>query len=154
MKNISLYLRLKIRSCGLYIDDTVPFLLPHLFERIRNVESTNFFVVLEFQKLVSTMSRHVHEDVGSIICQEPFGTRYRRLNASYPTSKRHLTSLTIKYYPRSRLTCQNSDKILHRYFIPAIVDLDVITVKVKVAPRVGIDRSWELVSRVTCNVVR
>lgn len=45
----------------------VPLLLPHLLERIGKIESADFFRVLKLQKLVSTMPRHVYEDVTPIV---------------------------------------------------------------------------------------
>ena len=41
----------------------VPFLLPHLAERICKVESADFLRVLELEELVSAMPGHVYEDV-------------------------------------------------------------------------------------------
>jgi hypothetical protein len=41
----------------------LPSLFPHLSDSISNVMRADLFVVLEFQELVPTMSRHVDKDV-------------------------------------------------------------------------------------------
>lgn len=45
----------------------IPLLLPHLLECVCNIECAYFLVVLEFEELVSTVSSHVDEDVGTVV---------------------------------------------------------------------------------------
>jgi len=64
---------------------SVPLLLIHLFKGICNVESTDFLVVLKFEKFVPTVASHVHENIGTFICQETLGSRDRRLHPACDT---------------------------------------------------------------------
>ena len=48
-----------------------PFLLPHLLEGICDVKCADLLVVLELEKLVSSVTGHVHEDVRPIIREKP-----------------------------------------------------------------------------------
>jgi len=56
-------------------DLVVSLLLVHLLEGISQIVGANFFRILKFQKLIASMTRHVHKDVGLVICQKPFGAR-------------------------------------------------------------------------------
>lgn len=72
MKSISLYLWVsssvsgKGGSVGYGIG--VPFLLIHLLEGVCDVERADFFVVLEFKKLVAAVARHVDKYIGAVVC--------------------------------------------------------------------------------------
>jgi len=72
--------RLRVLRVG-----SVPLLLIHLFKGICNVESTNFLVVLKLEKFVPTVASHVHENIGTFICQETLGSRDRRLHPTCDT---------------------------------------------------------------------
>jgi hypothetical protein len=83
MKNISLYLRVKISGLSWENNERGrPLLLPHLFESVGNVECADLFVVLELEELVTSVSGHVNEYVGPIIGQEPFRPGYGRVNST------------------------------------------------------------------------
>ena len=84
MKNISLYLGewINLSRRDGERGEGRPLLLPHLFESVGNVKCADLFVVLELEKLVTSVPGHVNEDVGPIICQEPFRPRYRRVNST------------------------------------------------------------------------
>ena len=82
MKNISLYLR-ETRSATRLVrkqSGDRPLLLPHLLESVGNIECADFFVVLELEEFVASVSGHVNEDVGPVVGQEPFRPGYRRVN--------------------------------------------------------------------------
>ena len=59
-----------------------PLLLPHLFERIRNVKRADFFTILEFQEFIAAMARHVDKDVRPIVREQALGPRHGGLNAT------------------------------------------------------------------------
>lgn len=44
-----------------------PLLLPHLLDGVSQVESADFLIILELEKLIATMSRHINKDVGTIV---------------------------------------------------------------------------------------
>jgi len=44
-----------------------PLLLPHLLERIRDVESADLFAVLEFQELIAAVTSHVNKYVRPVV---------------------------------------------------------------------------------------
>ncbi len=52
-------------------DFVIPALLPHLGNGIRDILAGYLFGVLEFQKFVSAMSRHINQDVASSRCLQP-----------------------------------------------------------------------------------
>jgi hypothetical protein len=58
--------------------------LPHLLERIGNIERANLFVILEFEEFVPTVPGHVYENVGSVVRQKTLGAGYGLFDASYP----------------------------------------------------------------------
>ena len=60
----------------------LPLLLPHLFKGVGDVERADLFVVLELEEFVSTVSSHVYEDIGAVVREQSFGTRYRRVDSS------------------------------------------------------------------------
>ena len=65
-----------------YEGEEGPFLLPHLLESVSNIKCTDLFVVLKLEELITSVPGHVNEDIGSIIGQEPFRSRYRRVNST------------------------------------------------------------------------
>lgn len=84
MKNISLYLRKK-KSAPPHErkqSENRPFLLPHLLESVGNVERADLLVVLELEEFVPSVSGHVNEDIGTIVGQEPFRARHRRVDST------------------------------------------------------------------------
>ena len=60
-----------------------PFLLIHLLKGISYVVCTDFFVILEFQKLFPTMASHVYEYVWTFIRQKTFGAGNRRVHTTF-----------------------------------------------------------------------
>jgi len=72
--------RLRVLRVG-----NVPLLLIHLLKGICNVKSTDFLVVLKLEKFVPTVASHVHENVGTFICQETLRSRDRRLHPTCDT---------------------------------------------------------------------
>jgi len=111
---------------------SVPLFLIHLFKGICNVESTDFLVILKLEKLVPTMASHVHENVGTFICQETLGSRDRRL---HPTS-------------------EHPDEVLNSHFVAAIVNLDVVSIKIQMSSRIGVYAARKLISQVAGCIVR
>lgn len=84
MKSISLYLGRTFKTHETTDEfGHLPLLLPHLFKGVGNVERADLFVVLKLEEFVSTVSGHVHEDIGAVICEQSLGTRYRRIDSSY-----------------------------------------------------------------------
>ena len=61
---------------------TLPLLLPHLFESISNIESTDFFVVLELQELIAAMSSHIDKDIGSVVSKKALRAGNRRIHTA------------------------------------------------------------------------
>ena len=88
MKNISLYL--SDTSCFvIYIrirgqrQLCVPLLLPHLLKRVRQIERADFFVVLEFQKLIAAVARHIDKNVRPIVRKQSLGPWHIGLDSTY-----------------------------------------------------------------------
>jgi len=50
-------------------------------------------------------------------------------------------------------TSQDTNKVLDRHLITTIIDFNVVAVQIKVPPRVGIDASGKLISRITSSVI-
>jgi hypothetical protein len=109
-----------------------PFLLPHLAERVCQIESTDLFRVLELEELVAAMPCHVDQDVAPLICHQPLAARC-------------VLAPTIRH---------EADEVFHCNLIPSVVHLDVVSVQVKGAIGVVEDGSREGVARVTGHVVR
>lgn len=86
----------------------IPFLLPHLSERICEIECTDLLCVLKLEKFVSAMARHVYEDVTPFVRHQPL-------------TPRHVLSHSVRH---------QSDEIFNRDFVSPVVYLDVVTVEV------------------------
>lgn len=108
-----------------------PFLFPHLLKRVGEIKSANLLRVLELKKLVASVASHVHENVAPVVSQEPLAPR-------------HLSTDAIG---------QETDKILHRHLVPAIVHLDVVAVEIDGTVRVAVDCPGKGVARVAGHVV-
>ena len=110
----------------------VPFLLPHLLKRIRQIPTPNLLAVLKLQKLIAPVPRHVHQHVAPRVAPEPLPPR-------------HVLAQPVR---------QQADEVLHRDLVPAVVDLDVVAVEVERAVGVVVDGAREGVARVAGHVVR
>ena len=147
MKKISLYLYL----CQTHLrtqDGNIPLLLPHLFERVRDVKRANLFIVLELEEFVSSVSSHIHEDVRAVVSEKALRPRDRLIHSTLKGIREcHHDSHTMH-------TRQNSQEVLYRDLIAAIIDLDVISIQVQMPPRVAVDAARELITRIARGVIR
>jgi hypothetical protein len=109
----------------------IPFLLPHLLKRIRKIKRTNLLCILELQKLIPAMARHVHQYITPIIRQQPLAAR-------------HVLAHAVRH---------EADEVLHRDFVAPVIDFDVVAVKIERAVRVVEYGCWEGVARVARHVV-
>ena len=109
----------------------VAALLPHLLERVREIPAADLLGVLELQKLVPAVARHVDEHVAARVGAQPF--------------------------PPGDVLAQpvgeQADEVLDRDLVAAVVDLDVVAVEVEGAVGVVVDRAREGVARVAGHVV-
>jgi hypothetical protein len=110
---------------------TIPLFLPHLGKRIGQIKGTNLLCILKLQKLVSSMTSHVHQDVASIIGQESLAPW-------------HVFTDPIRHQPY---------EILHCNLVPSIVNFDVVPVQVQRAVCVVVDGAGEGVARVACHII-
>ena len=109
-----------------------PLLLPHLLKRIRQIPRPDLLAVLELEKLLPAMARHVHQHITPRIAAQ-----------SLPA--RHILAQPVRQQP---------DEVLDRDLVAAVVDLDVVAVEIQRAVRVVVDGPREGVARVAGHVVR
>lgn len=127
---------------------SVPLLLIHLFKGVCDVESTDLLVVLKLEKFVSTMASHIHENVGALVGQETLGSRDRGFHSPC------LTIRSILPQCLNNTTSEHPNEILNSHFIATIVNLNVVTIKIQMSPRIGIYAARKLISQVTRRVIR
>jgi hypothetical protein len=108
-----------------------PLLLPHLLKGVGKIERANFLSVLKLEKLISTMTRHVNQDVASIIGKEALASR-------------HLGANTIS---------QEANEVLDSDLIATVIHLDVVAVEIDGAIGVAVDGSGEGIARVTSHII-
>jgi hypothetical protein len=121
-----------------------------LLKGVGNVECADLFVVLELEELVTSVSGHVNEDVGPIIGQEPFRTRYRRVDSTWIRGLATSRGKKQTWYK----TCQETDEVLHGHFVTPVIDFDVIPVQIEALSGVGVHVSGKFVAVVTSCVIR
>jgi hypothetical protein len=109
----------------------VPLLLPHLAKGVSQIEGADLLGILELQKLIAAMPRHINQDITPLIRHQPL-------------TARRVLAPAIRHEP---------DEILHGDLVPPIVDLDVVSVQVKRAIGVVEDGAGEGVARVAGHVV-
>ena len=109
----------------------VALLLPHLLEGVGEVEGGDLLGILELQKLVAAVARHVDQDVGVLVRQQPLAAR-------------HLLADTVREQP---------DEVLDGHLVAAVVDFDIGAVEVNGAVAIGVDGAGEGVARVAGHVV-
>lgn len=109
-----------------------PLLLPHLLECIRQVPTPYLLTVLKLQKLIPTMTCHIHQHIATRIAPQPLAP----------------------WYILAQPICQQANEILHRHLISPVIDLDIIAIKIECAVRVIVYRAGKRVARVARHVVR
>ena len=114
------------------MNDQIPFLLPHLLKRIRQIPTPNLLTILKLEKLIAPMPGHIHQHITPRIAPQ-----------SLPPW--HILPKTIR---------QQTNEILHRDLVPAIIHLDVIAVEIQRAIRIVVDCTGEGVARIAGHVVR
>jgi hypothetical protein len=119
-----------------------------LLKGVGNVECADLFVVLELEELVTSVSGHVNEDIGPIIGQEPFRTRYRRVDSTWIRGLDASRGAGTWYK-----TCQETDEVLHGYFVTPVIDLDIIPIQIEALPGIGVHVSGKFVAVVTSCVI-
>lgn len=77
------------------------------------------------------MPRHVHQDVATVVREQPLAAR-------------HLLPDAVR---------QQADEVLHRHLVPPVVHLDVVSVEIDGAVGVGVDGAGEGIARVAGHVV-
>jgi hypothetical protein len=122
MKNISWYLHIHVSDVPLPQVSQQPFLLPHLLKSVRDVKSTNFFIILKFEEFGSAVAGHINKNIALFISQQAFGARERGIHPSYGR-------VLIK--PREKAekpTRQKPEKILDCYFVATIIHFDIFSI--------------------------
>lgn len=110
----------------------IPLLLPHLLKRIGQIPTPNLLTILELQKLIAPMPRHIHQHVAPRVTAQPLPAR-------------HIPPQPVRQQP---------DEILHRHLVAAVIHLDVVAVEVEGAVGVVVHGAGEGVARVAGHVVR
>lgn len=108
-----------------------PFLLPHLFESIREIPAPNLLAVLELQKFIPPVSRHVNQHITSRVTAQSFPSRY-------------IFTQSISQKPYEVLNCD---------FVSPIIYLNVVTVQIKRAVCIVVDGAWKRIARIAGHVV-
>ena len=110
----------------------VAALLPHLRQRVGQVPAADLLGVLELQKLLAAVARHVHQHVAARV-------------AAQPLPARHVVAPPVR---------QQAQEVLDRHVVAAVVDLDAVAVQVERARRVVVHGARKGVARVARHVVR
>ncbi|KAI6769197.1 hypothetical protein HG531_010301 [Fusarium graminearum] len=108
-----------------------PLLLPHLLKGVGEIECANLLSILKLEKLISTVARHVHQNVASIIGKEALTSRHLGANA----------------------ISQEANKVLDSDLIATVVHLNVVTVEINGAIGVAVDGSREGIAGIASHVI-
>ncbi|KAG6542106.1 hypothetical protein Mapa_016458 [Marchantia paleacea] len=87
----------------------VSFFLIHLSKSVSQIIALYIFSILEFQKLITSMTCHVKQNVAFLISEKPLRSWHRSIMS----------------------TRQQAQKILYRHFVASVIHLHVVTVEVE-----------------------